>query len=183
MRLPILLVALVLLFSVSVFAQNNLKSMSEVSMTAPAFEATAMSGKTYKLEDLRGKVVVLNFWSTSCFICASETPDLNALVDSYAGKEVIFLGFAHDSKEKVEKFLKKIPFKYEIFPASLNAMIVCYGKPQDNGFYDIPFPLHILIDKEGVIQVNETGLKGAAAVKERLAKIFAENNNTAIKMQ
>lgn len=165
----------VIILSVSaVFAQQKTKSTAEVSMSAPAFTATALSGKTYNLADLKGKIVVLNFWSTKCPICAAETQNLNALADAYKDKDVVFLGFAHDSKQRVEQFLRTKSFKYEIIPAGLQQMIVPYGKPLGNGFFDIEFPTHILINREGIIEVNQTGYKGFNAVKGRLEKIFAE---------
>jgi peroxiredoxin len=152
--------------------QNKLKSTAEVSMNAPAFTATTINGKTYSLADLKGKVVVINFWSTRCINCVDETPSLNALVDNYKGQNVVFIAFAHDAQEKVQKFLKKNPFKYEIVPAGLQEMIVPYGEPIGNGFYDIPFPTHILIDGNGIIQVNQTGIEGIAALHRKLSDIF-----------
>jgi peroxiredoxin len=171
--LCVVLIAATLAFSQE---RQNVKSTAEVSMNAPAFTATALSGKTYSLKDLKGKVVVLNFWSVKCPICADETPSLNALVDAYKGKDVVFLGFAHDSRQRVEQFLKSKPFKYEIIPAGLQQMIVPYGKPLGNGFYDIEFPTHILINQDGIIEVNQTGYKGLNAVKAKLEKIFTDEN-------
>ncbi|MEP6923658.1 MAG: TlpA disulfide reductase family protein [Pyrinomonadaceae bacterium] len=173
MRFLKLRILFFLTLSITVFGQQNkTKSTAEVSMNAPPFTATAMSGKTYKLADLKGKVVVINFWSTRCVNCVDETPDLNALVDSYQGKEVIFLAFAHDAMPNVQKFLKKNPFRYDIIPAGLQEMIVPYGEPIGNGFFDIPFPTHILIDKDGIIQVNQIGSEGIAALRRKLSDIF-----------
>jgi peroxiredoxin len=173
MRFLSLKVLLFLSLSVAVFGQQNkVKSTAEVSMNAPPFAATAMSGKTYNLADLKGKVIVINFWSTRCINCVDETPNLNALVDSYKGKDVVFIAFAHDAAERVQKFLKKNPFKYEIVPAGLQEMIVPYGEPIGNGFFDIPFPTHILIDENGIIQVNQTGSEGIAALQRKLSDIF-----------
>lgn len=169
---------LVLFLSIAVFGQQKPKSLAEVSMQAPAFEATALSGKTYKLADLKGKVIVMNFWSVNCPFCAAETPDLNALVDSYKGKDVVFLGFAVNTKTKVEQFLKKKPFKYEIIPSSMDTMLLSYGNKQSDGTYNLPFPLHVLINKDGIIEINETGIKGAKTIKEKLAKIFAAETKT-----
>lgn len=162
-----------LTLSVTIFGQQNkIKSTAEVSMLAPPFTATAMSGTTYNLADLKGKTVVINFWSTRCVNCVDETPQLNALVEAYKGKDVVFLAFAHDAEPKVQKFLKKNPFRYEIIPAGLQQMIVPYGEPIGNGFFDIPFPTHILIDKSGVIQVNQVGSEGVTALRRKLSDIF-----------
>ena len=152
--------------------QNKQKSTAEVSMPAPPFTATAMSGKTYNLADLKGKTVVINLWSTRCVNCVDETSQLNSLVDAFKDKDVVFLAFAHDALPNVQKFLRKNPFKYEIIPAGLQEMIVPYGVPVGNGFYDIPFPTHILIDQTGVIRVNQVGAEGIGALRQKLTEIL-----------
>lgn len=72
----------------------------------------------------------------------------------------------------LKNFLKKHPFKYEIVPAGLQQVITTYGVPIGNGFYDIPFPMHILISDKGTIEVNEIGMKGVAVIRRKLAEIF-----------
>ena len=174
MHLISLRVFLLLSLSVTVLGQQSqLKSTAEVSMQAPLFTATAMSGKIFSLADLKGKIVVINLWSTRCVNCVDETPELNSLVDAFKDKDVVFLAFAHDALPNVQKFLKKKPFKYEIIPAGLQEMIVPYGVPIGNGFFDIPFPTHILIDQTGVIRVNQVGVEGVAVLRQKLSDIFS----------
>ncbi len=173
MRLFSLSAILICFLACSVFAQMPvIKDQAAVGNHAPTFTAVSMRGKTFSLEDFKGKVVVMNFWSTKCAACEYETEALNNLVETFKGEEVVFLGFAHDGQPRIEQFLKKKPFKYEIFPASMQAMITLYGKPQANGFYDMPFPLHIVVNQQGVIEINETGLAGVAAVQRKLESIF-----------
>jgi peroxiredoxin len=158
----------------TVFAQKSrLDYPAQVLNCAPEFAATALSGKNYKLSDLRGKIVVLNFWSVKCPACEHELPDLNRLVDEYKNKDVIFLGFAHDAQTKVQNFLQRKSFKYEIFPASLQQMMAIYGRPIGNGFFDMPFPLHVVINKQGMVEVNEMGTKGVKAVRRKLTELTA----------
>jgi peroxiredoxin len=180
MRFFCLSLSLVLSLCISAFAQRNQfaptsetssRYPAEVSNAAPDFIATALSGRTYKLSDLKGKIVVLNFWSVKCPACEHETSDLNKLVDDYKNKDVVFLGFAHDALPKVQKFLKNNPFRYEIFPASLQQMMMTYGRPIGNGFFDMPFPLHVVINKQGVVEINELGTKGVKSVRRKLAEL------------
>ena len=168
----LLLITICGFVTIAAAQQTALKSQAEVGNAAPEFEAKALSGKTYKLADLRGKVVVLNFWQTRCINCVAETATLNKLVEYYKNNDnVVFLAFAHDDETRVKTFLKKNPFKYEILPASLQPLIVPYGKPMSNGFYDLPFPMHVVIDQKGIVQVNETGEAGVAVVQKKLAEI------------
>ena len=73
---------LVLCFSALVFAQQN-KQLAE------NFSGATMDGQTVELESLKGKVVLITFWSTKCPICESEIPKLNKIAESYKGKEVV----------------------------------------------------------------------------------------------
>jgi peroxiredoxin len=172
MRFVVLCLFLALTLSTSAFAQKNqFPFQAQVLNSAPDFIATALSGNSYKLSNLKGKVVVLNFWSIKCPACETETADLNRLVDDYKSKDVIFLAFAHDAQPKVQKFLKSNPFKYEIFPQSLQQMMTSYGRPIGNGFFDLPFPMHVVINKQGVIVVNELGTKGVNAVRRKLSEL------------
>ena len=173
MRFFTLCAVLLLTASFVLAQQNKPNPVAGVNTTAQSFTATTLEGKTYKLEDLKGKIVVLNFWSTKCWACGEEISELNKLVDTYKnGNEVVFLGFAHQAKPQVEQFLKKNPFKYQIVPAGLQEMIVPYGIPLGNGFFDIEFPTHILINREGIIEVYQGGIKGAKAVRAKLEAIF-----------
>ena len=173
MRLLSLSAILVCLLAWSAFGQMPvIKDQAAVGNVAPDFTATSLRGKTVSLADFKGKVVVMNFWSTKCAACEYETEALNNLVETFKGKDVVFLGFAHDGQPRIEQFLKKKPFKYEIFPASMQTMITLYGKPQANGFYDMPFPLHIVVNQQGVVEINETGLAGVNAVQQKLESIF-----------
>ncbi|HEX8264470.1 MAG TPA: TlpA disulfide reductase family protein [Pyrinomonadaceae bacterium] len=161
-----------LALSSAAFAQKNQFGYpAQVLNSAPDFVATALSGETYKLSDLKGKIVVLNFWSIKCPACEYETPDLNRIVDEYKNKDVVFLAFAHDAQPKVQRFLQNNPFKYEVFPASLQQMMTIYGRPIGNGFFDLPFPLHVVINKQGIVEVNELGTKGVKAVRRKLAEL------------
>ena len=74
----------------------------------PAYSLVGRSGKTYTNEDLKGKVVFLNFWSVNCGPCVMEIPVLNKLYLSYKdNKDVVFISILLDKEEALEKFLEK----------------------------------------------------------------------------
>lgn len=108
---------LTLALSTAAFAQKaQLGFPAQVSNNAPDFVATALSGRTYKLSNLKGKIVVINFWSVKCPACEYETPDLNRLVEDYKNKDVVFLAFAHDAQPKVQNFCKTTHSNTKFFP-------------------------------------------------------------------
>jgi thiol-disulfide isomerase/thioredoxin len=131
----------------------------------------SITGKSYGPAELGGKVVVLNFWYTSCPPCLKEIPELNQLVDEYRDQNVVFLGFAIDEKAEIERFLKENPFKYEIIPSAAQLMLR-FLQPDKEGRLETKFPTHIVVDREGKRIVYETGIKGIEALRKELARQF-----------
>jgi peroxiredoxin len=116
---------------------------------AAKFSVIDINGKTFSLEELKGKVIVLNFWFIECKPCVMEMPELNKLVEKYKGKEVVFIGFATSDKAKLQKFLKSNSFSYNVIPDTQEIA--------DN--YGVKFfPTHVVIDKGSVIRYYTTGL-------------------------
>ena len=65
---------------------------------APDFALPTLGGETFRLSDLRGKVVVVNFWATWCAPCREEIPDLVRLQEAYRGRGVAFVGVSVDEE-------------------------------------------------------------------------------------
>ena len=151
-------------FALSVFAQQK-------TPPAPAFNVSSIDGKSFDSEKLKGKIVVLNLWFVNCPNCVEEIKLLNNLVDEYKGKDVVFIGLATNDKAKLESFLKKNPFKYNIVPKAMQT-ILSFGEPDKSGNIEIPFPMHIVIDRDGKIVVRRNGIKGLDAVKTELKRQF-----------
>jgi len=94
---------LILAFSAAVFGQQP-----KAKPLAENFSATALDGESFSLAGLKGKIVVLTFWSTKCAICHSEIPKLNRLAATYRDKAVVFPGLTMENSDKVRVYLKKI---------------------------------------------------------------------------
>ena len=92
------IIFLTAIFAVSAVSQTSLK----IGATAPAFSGTSLDGTDYSLDELRGSVVVMTFWSTKCEICHVEFPKLNRVIKSFDGKKVVFLSFTMENEVKVE---------------------------------------------------------------------------------
>jgi len=65
---------LFLLFSFSLFAQDDATTLTKVGQTAPAFSFQIEKGKEVKLEDYKGKIILINFFATWCPPCRLELP-------------------------------------------------------------------------------------------------------------
>lgn len=102
-----------------------------------------MDGKKYVLKDLKGKVVVLNFWFINCPPCRMEIPHLNNMVEGFKERDdVIFLAVALDQSYDLKNFLKKMPFEYGIVDGG-SYVVSQYGINL--------FPTHVVVDKEGKV--------------------------------
>ncbi|HYJ92450.1 MAG TPA: TlpA disulfide reductase family protein, partial [Pyrinomonadaceae bacterium] len=110
-----------LLFSL-VFAVAALAQGVSTGNMAPTFSLAGIDGQTYDLTQLRGKVVLVTFWSTRCNICHSEMPKMNSLAAHYKNQNVIFLGLTMDNDQKVAAYLKGNQFNFTIVPNSFGAV-------------------------------------------------------------
>ncbi len=123
----------------------------KVGDPAPEFRTRLLDGTEIRLGDLRGRVVVLNFWFIACPPCLLEMPDLNELVDRFAGKPVVFLGLTPDRPEELRSFLEFRQFKYLIAPEATPVAEI-YGVRAA--------PVHVVIDPEGRIHSIQYGVIG-----------------------
>jgi len=105
---------------------------------------TEIAGKPGKLSDLRGKVVVLNFWATWCPPCVEETPSLNKLQKYIESRNALVLGVSVDEDlAAYEKFLKDQGVIFPTFREPTRKLAIDYGTPV--------YPDTYIIDRHGKI--------------------------------
>lgn len=80
---------------------------------APAFSVALFDGSTVRLEDLRGKIVFVNFWASWCPPCRTEAPVLEEAWRKLKGANVVFLGInTQDKEEAARDFLEEFSITY-----------------------------------------------------------------------
>lgn len=91
-------------------------SARQAHPVAPAWSLKDLDGKTMKLSDFKGKVVVLNFWATWCGPCREEIPSLISLEKRFApqGVEVVGISLDQQSAAFVRNFAKKLEINYPV---------------------------------------------------------------------
>lgn len=79
---------------------------------APEFSLTSFDGETLVLEELRGKVVIINFWASWCIPCRTEADELEAMSRKYSD-DVVFIGVDYaDTRKGALKFIDKYGLTY-----------------------------------------------------------------------
>lgn len=102
------------------------------------FTLTDLSGKSWKLSDLKGKVVLVNFWATWCPPCRKEMPDIQALYDRFKDKGLIVLSLSDETLDKVQPFIKEGKYTFPVLldpGRKVNTMYKIDGIPK-NFVYD-----------------------------------------------
>ena len=118
------------------------------------------------LESHKGKVILINFWSTGCPPCVAELPSLEGLYRQY-GDRVVFLFVSLDNPSRALRFLEKKNIRIPVyFPAS----------QVPPSLYSNMIPTTFIIDKKGRIRSRKTGAMDwqTAKVKRLLDKLLAE---------
>jgi thiol-disulfide isomerase/thioredoxin len=83
------------------------------AVSAQSFVFKDLQGHEQRLQDYRGKWVLVNFWATWCPPCLEEIPDLAALHEAHKDKDLVVIGVALDSsKESVVEFIAKKKIAY-----------------------------------------------------------------------
>jgi peroxiredoxin len=105
---------------------------------APDWTLTTYSGEDISLTDLKGKVVVMDFWATWCGPCVESIPKLQALYEKYKDRNLAILGITYLEKGDPVAFMKKRDVTYPILPGDSIAKA-----------YRASLPMVYVLDPEG----------------------------------
>jgi thiol-disulfide isomerase/thioredoxin len=129
---------------------------------APRFSATTTRGEKFNNDSLKGKVVLLEFWTTWCGFCLQEAGFVDRINDAYANKGLVILAInVGESKKTVKKYLEQHPRSTRIVlmdDTNLAAM-----------FEAKVYPIYVVIDRDGNVAGEQRGAAGEGALRELLA--------------
>lgn len=117
---------------------------------APEFALKGIDNNSYSLASLKGKILLLEFWSVSCPYCQRILPDVNALIKKDAGKDFVALAVAkEEDAEEIKRHLKDEP---------RNATVVLKDKVTWQTYNSESItPTYYLIDPQGVVRLSGHG--------------------------
>jgi len=151
----IILIIVIAVAAAAIFlspGEKSYKTIMAVGSPAPEFELMDSTGRLWKLSDLKGKVVFINFWATWCTTCKAEVPHKTALFNAMQGKPFQMLGVLYrDSPDNLPSYFRQ----YNVMNPTLidpdNAMAKLYGITG--------VPETFILDKEGILRERAAGPK------------------------
>ena len=131
---------------------------------APNFMLEDISGKSLSLNDIKGKVVIVDFWATWCGPCLQSIPELVDLQDKYKAKGLVVVGISVDddkvSKGELVAFKEKMRINYQILRANNKVYEDYFGRT--SGF---SIPTLLVIDREGKVRDRLVGFRPGVVEK------------------
>jgi thiol-disulfide isomerase/thioredoxin len=134
---------------------------------APGFKVQTLDGQQISLDQLSGKIVVMDFWATWCPPCRSSVPELKALTKKYSETKVVLISFSADKDQQAWRdFVAK---KEMAWPQYWDSD----GRVRD-AFGVRAFPTYLVIDQDGFIHDRIVGLDPQQSVVARLKDTLRE---------
>ena len=138
-----------------------------VGHMAPDFALESLTGETMRLSDMRGQVVMVNFWAVWCGYCRIELPAMQAVHELYQDRGFVVLAVnVQESKEKVQSFVQE---------AGLTFPVLLDQRAEVTLMYRIRgLPTSIFIDGDGVIAALHLGPVNEQIIEEYVAQVGVE---------
>ena len=139
----------------------------------PDIEFQTLAGKPFRLTELRGQVVLLNFWATYCLPCREEIPALNSLQHDLQAQGLKVVGASvDDTIDGVNVYQKEV--------AKFDYQVLLGGSEAKTKFEQSVLPTTYLIDRQGRIRQKIIGARDRAGWEAALKPLLAETPATAL---
>ncbi|MBP2020175.1 peroxiredoxin [Symbiobacterium terraclitae] len=132
---------------------------------APDFELKTVEGETYRLSDLKGKAVMLNFFATWCTYCKAEMPVLQEAYEKYRDQGFLILAIDLDESDlAITTFRDQYGLTFPI--------VVDRGSNVSQRYQIVPLPTSYFVDRSGIVRAKWTGAIDKAQMEALLKQIL-----------
>ncbi len=141
-------------------AKKSLEA-DDAARRAATFSLQDINGKSWSLKDLKGKVVLVNFWATWCPPCRKEMPDLDGLSKKFGKKGLVVLSISDETPDKVLPYIKAHPVEYPI--------LLDPGDLTEKAYRIEGIPKSFVYDRDGKIVAEAIDMRTTRQFLEMLA--------------
>jgi thiol-disulfide isomerase/thioredoxin len=135
---------------------------------APKFRAKSLDGETFSNDSLKGKVVLIQFWTTWCQYCRRDQPAVESLVQELTKDCLVVLAVnVGESKKKVKQYLENSPRLSRVVLTEDTNLAAMYAAKA--------FPIYVAIDRAGKIAEEIRGAVGEHRLRAMVAKAGIES--------
>lgn len=139
------------------------RGVPQVGAIAPDFSFTMQDGTAQKLSDLRGRLVLVNFWATWCAPCKEEMPDLQRIADE-RGDQVVVLGVNKlETLEAIGPFAGQIGTTFTLVPNPAGDISDRYAAKN--------IPTTYFLNSDGTIGAVQLGVMTYEQASEQIARL------------
>ncbi len=129
---------------------------------APDLTLTTLTGETITMSELRGKVVLVDFWATWCGPCKREMPHIQKLFEDLSDDGLVVLAISNEKEATIRRYIDS---KNYTFPT-----LVDEGAEVTRRYGVTAYPTLFVVDREGTISSHLVGLRPESALREALRK-------------
>ena len=142
--------AFVALAVLSLVGTGVAAALPSVGAMAPNFASKSDSGRNVRLSELRGQVVLINFWASWCSPCRQELPLLNKIYTQYRAAGFMLLAVnVDDNRKDAEAMLKRLELRFPTLFDDAKAVAKLYGVDT--------MPATLVIDRDGRVRYVHRG--------------------------
>jgi peroxiredoxin len=127
-----------------------------------------IDGREQRLDQWKGKVMVVNFWATWCEPCREEMPEFVKAQQAFGAKGLQFVGIAIDQPDKIRQFSNELKLNYPSLVGGYGALEL--SKTLGNKIMALPFT--VVIDREGRVAHAQMGPLKPAKLDALVAKLL-----------
>ncbi len=131
---------------------------------APDWKLKDITGRSIRLHNYKGKVVLLNFWATWCSPCLAEIPELVKWQSKYSGLQIIGITYPPQTRPEIRRFARKLKINYPIIQ----------GTTELKSFFTTSetLPWTIVVDAAGNIHSHIEGILDEIEFAEKIEPLL-----------